>query len=494
MSREAPHPTPRLPRGLNALDPDDRGRVHRQRLQDALVGLVAERGFPETSIREICSRAHVGPRDLYAQYPGKQELLLGTCDGIVAEAVAAVHESQRAASPPADVEAAIAGVLVPFARSLASRPDHASLVLVDVFSAGAAGPPFRRGLVTRLRGLLADALSAVPVPRTLSEASLIVVAAGVLQAFQRRVRLGRARSLPAAATELAAWAARYQTGAPRPLPTPVPVPIGATTPPATDPAIEPLPRNTQRLPRQFVVPHQRDRILRAVVTLAARDGYAAMSIPGIATEAQISIRTFYQHFASKHEAFEAIYDQAFGGLFARTRGASTRQESWIDAVRDGVRAWVVFIATEPGMARFGVSDVLTAGRETVEKVDDAYSAFADLFGAGRPGDAPVSELVSYAIAGGLGGLIADWIADGRATDAPQLEPHLVYAILAPATGDAEALRASGLTPVPADDGGRVLAARRPFTLALGYPRSSSVGVSARASRSNSRRLRSTPPP
>ncbi|MBF6621309.1 MAG: TetR/AcrR family transcriptional regulator [Patulibacter sp.] len=447
--------------------------MHRQRLQDALVTLVAERGFPETSIREICSHAHVGPRDLYAQYPGKQELLLSTCDAIVAEAIAAVRASQRAATtPPDSVESAVASVLVPFARALSSRPAHASLILVDVFSAGAVGPPYRRGLVTQLRGLLADALAELPFPRTLSEASLIVVAAGVLQAFQRRIRTGRTRSLPAAALELAAWAAQYQTVAPLPLP----APIGATAP-ATDPAIEPLPRNTQRLPRQFVVPHQRDRILRAVVTLAARDGYAAMSIPGIAAEAQISIRTFYQHFASKHEAFEAIYDHAFGRLFARTWGASTQQESWLDAVREGVRAWVAFIATEPGMARFGVSDVLTAGREAVEKVDDAYSAFADLFAAGRPGDEPVSELVSYAIAGGIGGLIAHWIADGRATDAPQLEPHLVYAILAPATGDAEALHASGLAPVPtvipapvpSDDGQRTAAAYAQLVATDGFP-------------------------
>ncbi|MFA4928325.1 MAG: TetR/AcrR family transcriptional regulator [Patulibacter sp.] len=473
MSPDAPPPKPRLPRGLNALDAGDRGRVHRERLQDAFVTLVADRGYTDTSIREICSHAHVGPRDLYAQYPGKQELLLSTCDAVVDEAVAAVRAAHEAtAIAPDSVESAIAGVLVPFARTLSTRPAHAALILVDVFSAGAVGPPYRRGLVSRLRGLLADALGDLPRPGTLSEPSLIVVAAGTLQAFQRRIQAGRARSLPAAAQELAAWAARYQTGAPLPLP----LHIGSTIP-ARDPGIEPLPRNTQRLPRQFVVPHQRDRILRAVVTLAARDGYAATSIPGISTTAQISIRTFYQHFASKREAFDAVYDHAFGRLFARTWTAATRERTWLDAVRAGVRAWVTSIANEPGMARFGFSDVLTAGRGAVEKVDDAYDALADLFGTGRPRDAPVTELASYATVGGIGGLIAHWIAGGQAADVQQLEPHLIYAILAPAIGDADALHASGLAPVPTvipapvptDDGQRIAAAYARLVATGGFP-------------------------
>ena len=51
-----PRPTEqRLPRGPSALDPEDRARLHRQRIQDAFVALVAERGLPDTSIRDICA-------------------------------------------------------------------------------------------------------------------------------------------------------------------------------------------------------------------------------------------------------------------------------------------------------------------------------------------------------------------------------------------------------------------------------------------------------
>jgi AcrR family transcriptional regulator len=441
----APDPSPsnpRLPRGRSALTPDDRGRAHRQRLQEATVEVVTESGFADTRIRDICARAHVASRDLYAQYENKQELLLSTCDAIVDDACATVRGALRdAREPPADVEAAVAGVLVPLARRLAARPAHSTLILVDVFSAGAEGPPYRRALVSRLRSVLTEQLASVPDERRLSEPSVAVVAAGTLQAFENRVRSGRARSLPGVAAELAGWAAGYRTATPLPLPRP---------PRPSEPAPRaPLPRNTQRLPRQFVVPHQRDRILRAVFELTAREGYAGTTIPAIAAEAQISMRTFYQHFPSKHAAFTAAYDHAFGRLFTLTWEATSAHDDWAEAIRAGLGAWARFVEHETDLARFGSNDALTAGREAVEKIDDAYSSFAALFARGRPGDHSPSEIVAYATAGGIGGLVGCWIADGHAAAIDQLLPHLLYAALAPATGDEEALALSGLATAAA---------------------------------------------
>lgn len=472
MATDRPQTRPRLPRGANALSPSDRDRVHRQRIQDALVALVAEQGFADTSIRDICGRAQVAARDLYALYPGKQELLLATCDALVREVCDAVAAARRTAPPTDDVAGLVATVLDPIVQAIVARPLHASLILVDVFSAGAAGPPYRRELVARLRRLLADALANRPGPDGLSEASLVVIAAGTLQLFEYRVRTGKVRSLPKAVPELAQWAASYRTASPLPLP--LMPPAG---PPAAPAAEEPgLPRDARNLPRQFVVPHQRDRIMRAVVDLAEDEGYAGIGIPAIAGRAQVSNRTFYQHFASKHDAFMAVYDHAFGKLFARTWAAASRQTSWTSAVHEGVRAWAGYVATDPALARFGFADVLTVGREAVDKVDDAYRAFADLFGRGRPGDPEIPEAVAYAIAGGVAGLVASWVTEGQARNVQQLIPHMTYAVLAPSIGDSEALHVSGLSPIPAtvpvpppgDDGARAAVAFARIVAEQGY--------------------------
>jgi AcrR family transcriptional regulator len=484
MATDRAQPRPRLPRGANALPPSDRDRVHRQRIQDALVVLVAEQGFADTSIRDVCTRSQVAARDLYVLYPGKQELLLATCDALVRETCDAVASARRAASPADDIAQTVATVLDPIAQAIVTRPAHANLVLVDVFSAGAAGPPYRRELVTRLRRLLADALSGRPGADGLSEASLTVVAAGTLQLFEHRVRTGKARTLPKLVPQLAAWAASYRTASPLPLPI---QPAAAPVPdaPTSDGG---LPRDARNLPRQFVVPHQRERIMRAVVELSVDEGYAGIGIPAIAGQAQISNRTFYQHFPSKHDAFVAVYDHAFGKLFARTWAAASRQTSWTSAVHEGVRAWAGYVATEPGLARFGFSDVLTVGREAVEKVDDAYRAFADLFGRGRPGDPEIPDAIAYAIAGGVAGLVASWVTAGHAQNVQQLIPHMTYAVLAPSIGDSEALHVSGLSPTPvavpvpppANDGARAMVAFARIVAEQGYEQATLVAAAERA--------------
>lgn len=440
----APDPAPsrrRLPRGRSALTPDERDRTHRLRLQAATVDVVTEKGYAQARITDICTRARVATRDLYAQYANKQELVLSTCDAIVDDAFAAIlATSLRSRRPPNDVEGAVAGVLVPFAQWLAAHPAHAMLALVDVFSAGAEGPPYRRALAVRLQSLLTEALEPVTADGRLSEASIAVVATGALQSFEHRVRTDRARSLVAVATELAGWAASYRTSPPPPS---LRRRAAAVPEPPPAPRPQPLPRNAPRLPRQFVVPHQNDRILRAVFELTARDGYAGTTIPAIAAEARISIRTFYQHFPSKHDAFTAAYDFAFGQLFGATWDAVSAATEWSDAVIAGLDSWASFVETDTEMARFGSNDASTAGRDAVGKVDEAYASFATLFARGTPGGHELSDAVAYAIAGGIGGLVGRWIAEGRAAEIRELLPHLIYAALAPVLGDERALARSG---------------------------------------------------
>lgn len=474
----------RLPRGASALAPDDRERVHRQRIQDALVSLVGERGFADTTIRDVCTRAQIASRDLYALYPGKRELLLATCDALVRETCDRISTARRTAPETDDVATLVSTVLEPIAAAIAARPGHAHLVLVDGFAAGADGPPYRRELVGRLQRLLADVLASRPGPDGLSAASLAVVAAGTLQLMEHHVRIGKARGVVKLVPQLAAWAASYRTSSPLPLPTRP----AAAVPPVPSAEQPGLPRNARNLPRQFVVPHQRERIMRAVVELSADEGYAGIGIPAIASRAQISNRTFYQHFASKHDAFMAVYDHAFGKLFARTWAAATRETSWTTAVYAGVRAWAGYVATDPALARFGFTDVLTVGREAVEKVDDAYRAFADLFGRGRPGDPEIPAAVAYAIAGGVAGLVGSWVVAGHAQNVQQLIPHMTYAVLAPSIGDTEALRVSGLSPAPvtvpvpppADDGARAAVAFARLVAEHGYEQATLAAAAARA--------------
>jgi AcrR family transcriptional regulator len=472
----------RLPRGSNALEPEELARRHRERLQEALVARVAANGLFDTTIRDICAEAQVATRDLYALYAGKDELLLATCDAIVARTSRQLDAArpQRGART-GSLRDALAETLDAIAILIAAKPEHAHLVLIDVMGLGPRGLPYRRDLVTGLERVLFDAIAEAPGADATSEAAVQIVAGGFMHVAEHAVRTGQTRTLRTSVKHLATWAASYESAAPSPLPRPA-IPARGTASAAT----RPLPRSTQRLPRQFVVAHQRDRILEATMSLARDEGYAGITIPAIVATAQISKRTFYEHFESKDEAFMAAFDTAFGRLYTRAWTAASQQASWPEAVRAGLRAWVAFVASEPELARFGFCDVLTGGRAAVAKVDESYRAFAYLL---ERGDDDRPEVVSRAIVGGIGAMVAAWVADGRVRELPRLTPHLVYAALAPFTGDVEALQISGLAPVgdpalpvpePTDDRGRVLAAFAEVVRERGYERAQLADAAARA--------------
>ena len=267
----------RLPRGSNALEPEELARRHRERLQEALVVRVAANGLFDTTIRDICAEAQVATRDLYALYAGKDELLLATCDAIVARTSRQLDAArpQRGART-GSLRDALAETLDALAILIAAKPEHAHLVLIDVMGLGPRGLPYRRDLVTGLERVLFDAIAEAPGADAISEAAVQIVAGGFVHVAEHAVRTGQTRTLRTSVKHLATWAASYESAAPSPLPRPA-IPARGTGSAAT----RPLPRSTQRLPRQFVVAHQRDRILEATMSLARDEGYAGITIPAI---------------------------------------------------------------------------------------------------------------------------------------------------------------------------------------------------------------------
>src|SRR5215475_13530041 len=61
-------------------DPDRRVQKTRKLLQDALIELVAEKGFEAVSIREILDKANVGRSTFYAHFQDKDQLLHSILD------------------------------------------------------------------------------------------------------------------------------------------------------------------------------------------------------------------------------------------------------------------------------------------------------------------------------------------------------------------------------------------------------------------------------
>jgi AcrR family transcriptional regulator len=425
----------KLPRGASALDRASVAAAHRQRLERAVIEVASELGYANTAVADIARAARVSTNAFYAQYRTKEACFQAAWEGALAAVRLRLERAAGDPPPPDDLREALARVISAFVDALATDPARGRALVTSVLAIGPEGPDLRRRVIGELQRSLGAAQAAAPPGPVVSNLVLSLVAGGVVQVVEQRLAAAKPRWPRSLVDDLTGWAMSYASDTPLEAPEPDPRRFIREVPPEPAELVR-LPRGQSRLPRAFVVQHQRRRILHAVGALAREHGYAGVTVPAIAARAHISNRTVYDHFADKQEAFLALYDTAFARLFARAFYAAAVEREWTAAVREGVRAWLGFLAAEPELARFALSDALTSP-EIAPRVEEAYQAFAHLLSLGRENaqGQDVPELVAYALAGGIAWLVGGWVVDGRAAELPSLAPLVSYLALAPFVGD-----------------------------------------------------------
>lgn len=131
-------------------------------------------------------------------------------------------------------------------------------------------------------------------------------------------------------------------------------------------------------PRRFVVHNTHEQIQLAAVRVVAAKGYHQTSVRDICVEANISARSFQEHFSGKEEAVfsgvEAGVDRVMGFCQEVYRNSS----SWPDALWDGMYAYAEWAKNEPAFARTGMVELLSVGppaQELVKSLMDSFMIF-----------------------------------------------------------------------------------------------------------------------
>jgi AcrR family transcriptional regulator len=329
----------------------------------------------------------------------------------------------------------------------------ARLALVDVAAVGQGGLVRRHALSVGLQDLLRRAATVDGRP-VLSEGALTALAGGTLRIFDGHLRAGRLRPLRAAALDLAAWGALYETAVPRRLAALNPLLMASTPETMTHRPPHPLPRGRHGLPPSFVRRNQRTRILEAVLAVSAQPGFEAASIRELFAAAGLSPEAFYEHFSTKEDAWATAFDQAFVALFGAAWHAALPHRDRPAKVSAAVAAALGLLASEPGYARLLLVDAPSAGRAGQPAIDDALQAFARLLTRATDGPAEHPKLLPLAMAAGVAELAAGWVLDGRTAQLPALHAPMVELILTPALGLTAAARAAdaGSRTTPAGTG------------------------------------------
>lgn len=192
------------------------------------------------------------------------------------------------------------------------------------------------------------------------------------------------------------------------------------------------------LSREFVVHHQRTRMVQALAEEVVENGYRDVTVAAIVKRAGVARNTFYESFANKEECFLAASD--FAGEEAMRRVADALKHSppnWPERVRDGIGAFLAFASSESALARVFVVESLSAGPAAAERYERTVRAVVPFFRLGRRSSDNGDDLpptLEETIIGGIFWIVYQRIVIGRPEELEDLLEELAEFALTPYIG------------------------------------------------------------
>jgi AcrR family transcriptional regulator len=199
----------------------------------------------------------------------------------------------------------------------------------------------------------------------------------------------------------------------------------------------------QRLPQGFAEWPERERVLEAMVRIAAAKSYDATTVADVVEMAGVSREAFEEMFQGKADCFLEAYDRVVDVLIAYVSNtyAATAGQPWPERVAAGLRALVGLLSAEADIVRMAMVEVTAAGEKARERYRAALARFTPLLEegrrySGRDEDLP-SDTAAFAV-GGATSMIFDEVRAGRGAELKAILPALVFAVLMPYLGPEEA--------------------------------------------------------
>jgi AcrR family transcriptional regulator len=197
-----------LPRGRHKLTSDTVRASQRERLERAIIELVAEHGFEATTVPMVVATARVSSNAFYDFFADKTECFLSACDEVARDLLA---ELVVLTAEPDWIQAMRTGAGI-YLRWWRQRPAFARAYLLSLPAAGDRALEQRERTYALFRAMFADlgrrARAEQPDLPALSPLVPRVLVAAITELVAEEVRAGRTERLEEMETELAALAIR----------------------------------------------------------------------------------------------------------------------------------------------------------------------------------------------------------------------------------------------------------------------------------------------
>lgn len=165
-----------------------------------------------------------------------------------------------------------------------------------------------------------------------------------------------------------------------------------------------------------------------MVEVVAERGYAGASLDLVVAQAGVSRRTFYRCFENRDACFRELLDLAWASALELVATAFAREPTWQDGVRSALVSLLVFLDSEPSLARVWLVESLAAGSWVLEHRERNLAAMRALVAARWPaaGTWSASPLVVEGAMASVLGVVQTHIVAGK--------PGLLVGLLGPLTG------------------------------------------------------------
>ena len=174
-------------------------RSQRERVIDAMIVTVSEKGYQHTRVSDVIRAAGVSRKTYYEHFRDKEECFVAAYDLIIGHLLDDAGEAYATETQWRRRITAGLGVML---ELLASRPDLARFCVIEILAAGDAALARRDEVMRRFAQFLEPGREEVPDGVEISDLTASAVVGGIYSILHEEIRQERAEKLPGLCVDL----------------------------------------------------------------------------------------------------------------------------------------------------------------------------------------------------------------------------------------------------------------------------------------------------
>jgi AcrR family transcriptional regulator len=196
----------------------------------------------------------------------------------------------------------------------------------------------------------------------------------------------------------------------------------------------------------LVAESQKYRLRKSMVELVATEGYERVTVRELSVRAQVSTRSFYNHYENLDECFLSTHDSVICEALNQARASEAEAGPGpLDQLWAIVHALLRSLSSDPRAARLALIDVFALGPGANPHIIEATAELESLLASALSGLPKPTTATPHLVAGIVAGatrVLRKTTSAGRAADLPGMTEELVDWMLSLAQPELRALAAT----------------------------------------------------